>query len=106
MIQRLLFVLGAIGLVACSTTPEDLCAHTNKVIESQFGTGDPHNRDPKAARAEGVRVCAEFWTGRKETDPKAYDCYADCAINKKHPIDIASCRTKCYPNEPRPEDEL
>lgn len=96
-----LFALAAFG---CTPSPESLCEHTVKVVERQFGPTDP--RAPKASHRAGVKRCTEIWTAKKQQDPKAYECYAKCASDQRDIVDLASCRPKCYPNEPKPRDEV
>jgi hypothetical protein len=90
-------------IFGCTPSPEGLCEHVTKVVEKQFGPDDP--KDPKASHDKGVKRCTEIWAQKKKDDPKAYECYAKCADDVKAIVDLASCKPKCYPNEPKPPDE-
>ncbi len=87
----------------CTPSPESLCEHTTTVVERQFGPDDPTN--PEASHVAGVKRCREEWEAKKKQDPKAYTCYARCALDTKALVDLAACRPKCYPGESKPADE-
>jgi hypothetical protein len=88
---------GALGVLACTPSPERLCEHTVRVVEKQFGPDDP--RSPNASHAAGVKRCTEVWAQKQKQNAKAYECYANCAYEQRNIVDLASCQPKCYPNE-------
>ncbi len=90
-------------LFGCTPKPNGLCEHITKVVENQFGPDDP--KDPQGSHDRGVQRCTELWAKKRQEDPKAYECYAKCAEDVKKVVDLASCKPKCYPNEPKPPDE-
>jgi hypothetical protein len=98
-----LFALLTLLMLGCTPSPEGLCEHMTKVVEKQYGPDDP--KDPKGAHDRGVKRCTEIWSAKKKENAKAYECYAKCADDVKNIVDLASCKPKCYPNEPKPPDE-
>jgi hypothetical protein len=100
--MRLILAL-FLGSIACTPSPDSLCEHITRVVERQFGPDDPN--DPRASHDRGVARCTEIWSAKKKDDPKAYQCYAKCAVDVKSIVDLASCKPHCYPNEPPPRDE-
>jgi hypothetical protein len=89
----------AILLLGCETSPKRLCEKMINVV----GPDDP--KDPKGSYDRSVKSCTERWAQKKKDDPKAYECYANCADGVKHIVDLAACMPKCYPNAPKPADE-
>lgn len=93
-----LALLVASALVGCATSPSSLCEHVIAVSD-----GPPQNKD---VRATEIAKCAETWTQKRQQDPKAYECYVSCAMGTKRLVEIGACMPKCYPNAPKPKDEV
>ena len=100
--MRFLMLLAFVGL-GCTRSPESLCEHVTKLVDRQFGPTDPN--DPSGSHDKSVQHCTKIWTEKKKKDPKAYECYADCADRVKNMVDLAECQPKCYPKEAVPRDE-
>ncbi len=96
--------LALLFLLGCTPSPERLCQHVTRVVEDQFGPDDPLN--PKQSHIKGVKHCMEIWSAKQKKDPKGYACYADCAMDFKHFVDLAECQPKCFPNEAKPADDV
>lgn len=102
--MRSLVLLGLILIsFGCTRSPESLCEHVTKLVERQFGPTDPN--DKEGSHDKSVQHCTKVWTEKKAKDPKAYECYVDCADRTKNMVDLAECQPKCYPHEALPRDE-
>lgn len=101
--MKLAVFVPLLSLLGCTPSPSSLCEHTVNVVEKQFGPDDPAH--PEQSHEKGVKQCIEMWAAKKKENPTAYNCYAKCASDTKQVVELAACRPRCYPNEPKPPDE-
>ena len=76
----------------CTTSPDSLCNHLIKLTEQKFGELD---KEGAGMRDTAMRSCVAEKSALKKSDPKAYDCLADCVTSKKNLVDVVDCEGKC-----------